>query len=209
MRSGPDDALGVGGLERVAQLLADGQRPPDRQPPVAAELGGQGPPAQQLHHQVEDAVLGLTEVDDLDHARLVEPAGEPGLAQEALGGLAIVGQLGVHDLDRDLAIDRQLDRAVDRAHAALAQRLADLEAPVEDAADQRVVVGREPDQAGAVVGAALELGRERAAAGRAVRLGGGVAGAGAAGGSGRRGHDRGSKPGAAMTKPSPASADGR
>jgi len=63
-----DDAGGMRGLERVAELQADPDRACDAERP-AVELVRERAPAEQLHHDVENAVLGLTEVVDADDRR--------------------------------------------------------------------------------------------------------------------------------------------
>ena len=88
--------------------------------------------AQQLHDEIQHAA-GLAEVVDVDNVRLTESAREPRLAQEPFDRRSIVGQFRVNDFDRDLAIDRQLPTAIHRAHAALAERRANLVALVEHA----------------------------------------------------------------------------
>src|SRR5258706_4747418 len=77
---------------------------------------------EQLHRDVGDALV-LADVEDGDDARVVEPAGRAGLAQEALAHLAedVLGQIGQQRLERHLALDQRVDRAVHDAHRAASE----------------------------------------------------------------------------------------
>ena len=58
------------------------------------------------------------------------------LAQEALGGRGVGRQVGLEQLDRDLAVHRQVVGPEHRAHAALAEHGVEPIATVEDDADE-------------------------------------------------------------------------
>ena len=78
----------------------------------------------------------MAEVEEADGVGLRQLAGQAGLAQEAPHRHRIAAAALVDQLDRDLAADRALPRPVHRAHAALAEQVADLEAPVDDLAGE-------------------------------------------------------------------------
>src|SRR5690606_20232561 len=49
---------------------------------------------------------GLTEVEDLDDAGAADPAARLRLVEEALERDRVLGDLGAHDLERDVAVDQ-------------------------------------------------------------------------------------------------------
>src|SRR5664279_314040 len=100
-----DDAFGVRGLERVADLRADPDEALHRHRLAALELVGERATAQELHHDVEDAVVALPEVVDRNDRRVLQPARQPRFAQEPFRDRAYGRELRMNDLDRDLAID--------------------------------------------------------------------------------------------------------
>src|SRR3569623_123300 len=165
-----NDALRVRDLECVAELLPDREHATQRQRPHRFELVRQRVAAQQLHDEVEDAVVGLADVVDVDDIGLVEPAREPRLAQEAFHRDAVARELGMNDLDRDLAVDRNLVRAIDGDHAAVAELRAERVALIEDAPDEHIAGRLELDQAGSVDRAGVAVEPERLIARGAVRL---------------------------------------
>ena len=77
----------------------------------------QGDAGQVLHDQV-GAVGVLALVEDVDDVGVREAGGRAGLLDEALLELAVVGQVPVHDLHRDAALEAQIGGEVDRRHAA-------------------------------------------------------------------------------------------
>ena len=57
---------------------------------------------------------------------MLEPGDELGFGLEPLHEARVVGELGAHDLDRDLASHARLHRPVHRAERALADDLTEL-----------------------------------------------------------------------------------
>ena len=67
-----------------------------------------------------------------------EPGRGPGLAQEPGGELVVVAEPGVHDLDRDHAVEPEVDGLVDAGHPAAGDARADPVAAVEEPPGQGV-----------------------------------------------------------------------
>ena len=114
-----DDALGVGGLERVGDL--DGQ--------VEQRFRGQGPaldavlqgPSLQALEGDELLALALSDVVDGADAGVVEGGRRLGLPPEALEGLRVLGQLLREELEGDGPAQARVLGLVDDAHAAAAE----------------------------------------------------------------------------------------
>ncbi len=120
-------ALRVGLTHAVADLRHDVERAVHRERAVALEHVQQRSPAQELHDDVEAAVGQLPGQEHPHHVGMVERGRDAGLAFEAPHGVAVVGQLGVEDLDGDVAVERGLPRAVHRSHPAGPDLLLELE----------------------------------------------------------------------------------
>ena len=88
----------------------------------------------------EPVVLAL--VVDRDDAGVGEPGGRAGLADEPAQELLVLGQVGVHHLEGDLAVQPLVDREVDGRHAAAGDPRLDGVPTLEHAAHQRVRDGR-------------------------------------------------------------------
>ena len=85
--------------------------------PYSCEQVAQGDPGQVFHDEVgRVAVLPL--VEDVDDVGVREASRRARLLDEALLELAVVGEVAVHDLDRDAALEAQVGREVDGRHAA-------------------------------------------------------------------------------------------
>ena len=95
--------------------------------------------AQELHDEIELAVLGLAEVDDGDGVRMIEPARRARLGDEARGRVLFTDEVRVDDLDRDGSAEVRLLGAVDAAHAADPDEVEDDVAARKRAADERIV----------------------------------------------------------------------
>jgi hypothetical protein len=119
------------GDEDVAHAL-EGQRP------LFVHDQRQVAPRQVLHRQVQDAVLGASEVDDAHAVRMVQAAGRARLLIEARDGLVVPQQVRVDDLDGDRAAERALLGAVHAAHAAHAHDFLERVRATDRAPDQRV-----------------------------------------------------------------------
>ena len=150
-----DDPLGVRLGERAQRLprRLDGLLDPDA--PDALDALAERLALEQLHREVEVAVLALAEVEHRDRVRRREQAVGARLAQEARAAHLVDGAVAAQDLDGDVAADGRLLGAVHRAHRAGAEAREDGEAPGEDAPEHRIAVGRgqvgHPDEGRAVV----------------------------------------------------------
>jgi len=78
----------------------------------------------ELHHQ-EHAPVGVLEVEDAAHVRVLDLAGQLHLAREARRPHRLAGQLGADDLDRDGFLQIAIVRAHHDAATAAAQHLLD------------------------------------------------------------------------------------
>ena len=107
----------VRGAERAGDLDRVGDRLVDRQPAHAADALLQRLALDVLEDDVRAAVL-LAGVDHADDVRVGELGDGARLAAEALELVGVRRDLAVHQLDRDLALERRVERAVDRRHPA-------------------------------------------------------------------------------------------
>ena len=89
-------------------------------------------------HRDEEDVLGARGLVDRNDVRVVDRRGELGLAQEPLPEGVVLGEAGVHQLQRHPSLEPEVVGEVDDAHPARAQQRLD---PVagELGADPRVV----------------------------------------------------------------------
>ena len=135
-----DDAERVRLAERAADLARDVGRALLGEVPGLADGPVERVPLQVLHRHVVDVVVGAAVVEDRDRVRVRELRRDAGLEEEALVKLGVVlaRVVRVQDLERADAPERRLLGAVDLAHAAARDERGDLEAVVDDAADQRV-----------------------------------------------------------------------
>ena len=135
-----DDALLVGGVERVGDLPRDGERLGERQArrcsaPTARDPLGERLALDQFQHQGAHAV-GLFDAVDRADVRMIQRGEHPRLALEARAPLRVGRERGRQDLDRDLAPERVVVGAVHLAHAADAEQRAD-RIGAEPLADER------------------------------------------------------------------------
>ncbi len=134
-----DDPRLVRLFQCAADLDEDGQGAGDREGTFGADRLIEVLPLQELHDDVERAVLELTVEEDLGRVGVRQVAHRPGLAAEARDEILPVDQLGVEDLHPDHAVHRRLRRLVDGAHAPRADLLEDLELSVQDlTSDERI-----------------------------------------------------------------------
>ena len=142
-----DEARPVGGGQCGQHGLEERERPGGRHRALLADHVAQRVPGDQLHGEVDGAVL-LALVVDRHHVRVREPGGGPGLADEPGRELLVVAHPRVHDLDRDRAVQADVGGLVDAGHAAAGDARADAVPPVEEPPGQGVTGGR----GGALVG---------------------------------------------------------
>ena len=135
-----DDAGLVRLVERAARRDEDGQRPLDGERPLGAHRLVEVLALEELHDDVERAVLELAEHEHLHGVRVRQLAHRARLAPEARHEVLPVGELRVEDLHPHHAVHLGLQRLVDGAHPARADLLEDLELAVQDvASDERVL----------------------------------------------------------------------
>ena len=112
-----DDVAGVGGAEGAGDLDRVGDRLVDGQAAHAADAVLQRLALDVLEDDVRPAVL-LAGVDDADDVRVGELGDRARLAAEALELVRVRGDLAVHELDRDAALEDGVEGAIDRRHPA-------------------------------------------------------------------------------------------
>ena len=112
-----DDVAIVRRLERAGDLDRVGDRLVDGQPAHAADAVLERLALDVLEDDVGAAVL-LTGVDDADDVRVRELRDGAGLATEALELVGVRGDLAVHELDRDAALQHGVEGPIDRRHPA-------------------------------------------------------------------------------------------
>ncbi|MEM9490153.1 MAG: hypothetical protein AAGC55_13475, partial [Myxococcota bacterium] len=91
-----------------------------------------------LHGDEQQAVAAATKIDDRHRIGVVDPAGRIGLAAKAVDKRGYPGQVGIEDLDRDIAAQGDLLGAIDPAVGALADALAQGEGATQGLAEQMV-----------------------------------------------------------------------
>ncbi len=90
------------------------------QPPALAQQVPQRLAGHVLHGEVQRAPVRALVVDG-DHVRVGEPGDRPGLVNEAPDEILVVGQLRVHDLQRDRPVEPGIGAQVDGRHAAVSE----------------------------------------------------------------------------------------
>ena len=130
------DAAVVRGAERAGDLDRVGDRLVDREPAHAADALLERLALDVLEDDVGTAVL-LARVDHADDVRMVELGDGARLAAEALELVGVRRDLAVHELDRDLPLQRGVERAVDRRHPTGADLRVQAIAAVQATAEQR------------------------------------------------------------------------
>ena len=122
-----DDAVAVRLGERAAHLTEDVLDALGRHRAVLLEDVGDAPALDELHDEIEGAVLHLAEVVDLDGVGVLEGGDGSGLAIEARLDRGVVREVLVQGLECDLA-DRGTELLlgqVHATHAAFAELLDD------------------------------------------------------------------------------------
>jgi hypothetical protein len=92
----------------------------------------------QVFHDEVRHVGVLALVEDVDHVRVREAGGRAGLLHEPRLERVVVGEVPVHDLDRDAPFEPQVGREVHRGHAATGDPRAHLIPAVDETADHRI-----------------------------------------------------------------------
>ncbi len=110
----------MGGVQRVGDLRADGDRPRRLELSLVREQPLEVCALDVAHGQVELS-LHLARVVDGHDIRMVEGSRQPRLDEEALAEVGILRQLWREQLERHAAVQRQIVGAVDDAHATAAE----------------------------------------------------------------------------------------
>src|SRR4051812_31806094 len=116
-----DDLQRMRAFERVADRASDPHDALGLEHVLGLDHGIEGAAGDELHDEVEDAVVRLAEIEHPDSVGVTEPTRELCLAEEALDHIWIGDQVWADDLDRHLTANRVLGAAIDRTHAALTQ----------------------------------------------------------------------------------------
>ncbi|KZM36087.1 hypothetical protein OJAG_12910 [Oerskovia enterophila] len=135
-----DQALAVGRGQGVQDLLEQLEGAAHGQRALVLQDVAERRARYVLHGQVAGLAVDPLVVDG-DHARVGQARRGPRLAPEArdeLRAVRALGQVRVHDFERDLAVESSVQRQVHRGHAATGDLGHDLVPPVDQAADERI-----------------------------------------------------------------------
>jgi hypothetical protein len=135
-----DQAGGVRGGQGVEDLLGGVEGVPQGERAPLDEHVAQRAPRDVLHGQVGGAVVRAL-VEDGHDPRVGQARGGAGLAGEAGHEAGVLGQVGVHDLQRDRPVQPGVGGQVDRRHPAPGDARAHPVAPVHQPADEGVLHG--------------------------------------------------------------------
>ena len=122
--------------DSARNLVRDVNRAGGRESPATREQPSERGAVDVLHDH-EEAALGHAEVDRRDYVGMLEACHGERLALKARNQFAIVGDVPVKQLDRNVTAKCELVGLVDGSHPALANALEELVAPCEHGADQR------------------------------------------------------------------------
>ena len=132
-----DQAGGVGGAEAFDDRIDQGQGQPRRQGALVVDDVAQRVALDVLHHQIgEPAVFAL--VQDAHDVRVGEPGGGLGFAAQPVQELRVVGQMGMEDLQRDIALQPLVRGEVDGGHPAAGKPGLNLVAVVHQVPNESV-----------------------------------------------------------------------
>jgi hypothetical protein len=112
-----DYAVLVGGGEPREYRLHDVHGLGRCEYPVFLQQVAQRDAGKIFHDEVRGVVV-LALVIDIDHVRMREPRRRPRLLDEAGLVFAVVGEMAVHDLDGNPALEPQIGGQVDGGHAS-------------------------------------------------------------------------------------------
>ena len=138
-----DDALLVCLLNGGTNLFENVERPGDRQISLLVENLAESAAVKILHHQVCDLPfvrVRKTKIGDVDHIRVTQAPGGPGLAAKALYKLRPPHILRRDDLDRDRPFGSQMCRQVHGPHTAATQLAFDVVFAVDGLANKIQVI---------------------------------------------------------------------
>ena len=115
-----DDAVAVGVVERTRHFLREADGVVDGELLLAAEAAARSDSPATIRHDIVEEPVGLARVDQAEYVRVLQVGGDPDLGEEAVAA-DDGAQLGMEDLDGDLAAVLQVLGEVDGGHAALAE----------------------------------------------------------------------------------------
>ncbi len=129
-----NDLLFVRGFEHSEQSIQDIQHGADiqRAAPTPHELLERFA-LEQLHHQVDQAVLGHVVIEDADRTRVPNAVGQVAFPQESLTQFWVVRELRQQHLDRD-TVTVSVGRGEHGGHAPDPDELVELPLMMEDRA---------------------------------------------------------------------------
>ena len=126
--------------ERVEDALGHAQGLTQREGPLLGDPSAQVGPGDVLHREVARPAVDAL-VEDRDETGVGEAGSAAGLPPEARderpAGVSL-GEVRVHDLERDLPVEPTVDGEVHGGHAAARDPGDDLVAPADHAADERI-----------------------------------------------------------------------
>ena len=134
------DAGGVRGREAAEHAGHDLHRRRGGEPPAVPEQLLERAPGHVLHRQVQERAVGALVVDG-DHVLLRQPRHRLGLADEPADEFLVPGQLGVHDLERHLAVQPRIGGPVDRGHPAVRDARGHRVPPIEQSPGEGIGQG--------------------------------------------------------------------
>ena len=110
-------------MQRVGDLEGKSQRESDRQRTVRQTMFERFA-VEQRHHEVMHTI-GLADIMDPAHVRMIELRYGVGLSFESRAAFPVIGDIGGEDLDRDVAIEPAVSRPIDFAHPTSAEERVD------------------------------------------------------------------------------------
>ena len=119
-----NDAALVGIIERMADLIEHFDRHLNRKRFLLFDQVAQAAAGHQFDHQI-DRIFVLAVVEHLQDVWMAEGSDSPGFTLETGHEHFCAGQVGLDDLDGDIARNGFLPRAVDSCHATLAEQRND------------------------------------------------------------------------------------
>ena len=115
-----NDADPVGGGQRVDDLAGRRDGLVDGHGALGVESGRAGSGLPQLHHEVDDAVLGVAEIRDVDDVGMADLVDRLGFLEEARNQPRIGAEIRAQHLHRHPLANHGVLGQVDRPHAAFA-----------------------------------------------------------------------------------------
>ena len=131
----------VRGGQPGQDALDDVERLARAQPGALVQQVPQGPAGHVLHGQVQGAPVGALVVHG-DHVRVGKPGDRPGLGDEPPDEVLVAGELRMHDLQRDRAVEPSIGAQVDGRHPAVREMGLHPVPAIKELADRHAGQGR-------------------------------------------------------------------